>query len=466
MARRSIHIEHKPYDPEGAAGQLRKALSAHTGRELTVADAAALSGAPVFNVEPGLLALAGEFPSRIRVTDDGDLLFTFDSLERPRSRAAGALAELGRRLRRVFVPTVVFLTLVLSCPLLITVGANHFALMAVIGNALAFPFFLTGFFTASGGFIWGVLMLFMVLPAIFLLMGLALVALVIVEPDGGQWAIGLIFGLPMLLAGGHYTWKNLKALPAALRSTEKGTVKFWRQVAGFIFGPVPDFSDPLADERRLTALIRDRSGVLTRADLMALFGWDARTADNELTRILVHYGGDVGVTDDGVVLYRFDELMRSTTATNPDAPGEDLRPAWERDTAAPAFFDCPQATAMWLLVLLVGGAVGLLAHPDLAFFPDADDWRRMADKEISKDLPVVLLEGAGGYLYAICLGVPLLRAPWWGVARLAHARRRAELAEVASTVEQLHDEDAAAQQARTKGGWKQVCGEVAFDTRA
>jgi hypothetical protein len=440
VSHRPVHIERKEYDPEGAAGALRAALLAggFVGQALTVADAGAHSGLPLRDVEPALLAMSSEFPSRVELDTDGQLRFTFDSLEHPRRarRVPPLLERLARSVGKVFVPTVVLFTLVLSSPLLITLGANNFAMMVVVGThlpgILASPFFLLGFFPAAGGFVWLSLMVLMLTPALFLLTGLGLLGVAFSDPKPAGLAFGLIVGVPMVLLSGRYVWEQLRELPAALRSNESASLGFWREVAGFIFGPAPRFADPLEDERRLMALIRRNKGVLCAGDLMSLFGWDARTANTELTRILVDYSGDIAITDEGIVLYRFESLASAR-----------------------------EASRTWGLILLVSGAAGLALHPDLVFLPGVQDYRDLSDLILFDNTSFVVLEGAGGLIYVITLGIPLLRMPWWLWTMHRYSQRQTELERISREVQESRaSELAVAEGARKEGGWSELWEEL------
>src|SRR5690349_4063211 len=97
-----VRIELKPYDPAAAAETLLRALAGAERQEITVADAAILSGLPLDRCEAALIRLGARFESRVRTTDRGELLFTFTSFSRTRreGRARRALARMRAALRR------------------------------------------------------------------------------------------------------------------------------------------------------------------------------------------------------------------------------------------------------------------------------------------------------------------------------------------------------------------------------
>ena len=51
--------------------------------------------------------------------------------------------------------------------------------------------------------------------------------------------------------------------------------------------------------------IRSQRGRIAPVDLVRLMGWTFPRAEEEATRLMVDYGGEPEVTDDGVVVYAF-----------------------------------------------------------------------------------------------------------------------------------------------------------------
>jgi hypothetical protein len=64
-----------------------------------------------------------------------------------------------------------------------------------------------------------------------------------------------------------------------------------------------------------------------------LMGWDFARAEEEATRLLVNYGGEPEVTDDGVVVYVFKDMRK--TAVQSGQPEPTVRRAWERLESRP-----------------------------------------------------------------------------------------------------------------------------------
>ena len=111
--------------------------------------------------------------------------------------------------------------------------------------------------------------------------------------------------------------------------SKKGSPKvpFIRKVFAFVFGPDKPKPTQHQKDRSVIRLIRARRGVLTATELVQHSGLPLREAEEELARLMVTHGGDVKVTNDGVIGYVFPELMVSAhgavTEREPD-------PAWRR----------------------------------------------------------------------------------------------------------------------------------------
>jgi hypothetical protein len=193
---------------------------------------------------------------------------------------------------------------------------------------------------------------------------------------------------------------------------------FARRLGTIVMGPPSPATDALSDERRLTAWLRARSGVVSSLDLMVLFGWTAAEADREVVRILVDYGGDVVVTDDGAMLFTFDALLETG-----GAPAEAPVPYVDDPPPAPRWLG--EGTALAGFLAVIGGLsmLALAMHPDLVVLPTPATWARLAQG--TTDLSgreLLFMEGPGGWLPVVVLGAALLRLPLWIMRLVWRAR--------------------------------------------
>jgi hypothetical protein len=382
MSARTVHINAPRGDRREAVEALRRHLLTATASEITAADASVLSGLALEECEPALLRLASEYPSRLRVTEEGMLLFRFDSLER--TRDPGGVVRLFRKGRQLLwrardyllggftLLIVPWMLLILSVHLLIFCEAiREWSLMAgIVAWTLIGPFL---FFVFLFGFLGLVIFGFFPIAAVTLvLVGIATLAMI-----PAIWYLGLTtedaFHLGNLLiltvlclTGGivsngiggallRMCWVTAREMAGGVKVP--AVREFWRNTGGFLFGPPgrPP-RDPEEERRRVVALIREKQGILCRADLMALFGCDVAEADQEVTRLLIDFGGDIAVTDEGVLLYRFESLMDSAGEVQSQV---DMRAAFQKEDGPSPFFGISNQVAGLLLILFACGFAGL-----------------------------------------------------------------------------------------------------------
>ncbi|MFN3431408.1 MAG: hypothetical protein ACK46X_15825 [Candidatus Sericytochromatia bacterium] len=415
MARSVVRIERKQADAPEAAERLRRALSAANRLDVTPAEAAAVSGLPIAMCEDALWHLAAELAPRIRVSEAGALRFTFETL-------APARPDLRRRLeawgRRHAMGLKLAALLIVMPPYFLTVAAHTASLTqlpdsyGLVGLALkavaaiaTVPVFILGI---------GTFFQFHLMPVGGLtLLGISLGVLLpswLRSPDDTFSAILMPLTLIMGVAWSVGAYMFYKHWVFGRRNLFG--LKLWRAVSGLLFGGDLVLDDSLSDEKRLTALVARRDGVLTTADLVATFGWTPEEADGQLARILLDYGGEVVVTEEGAIAYRFPSLVGA------DAPESiDTRPFYERDAAPPDFFQAPVGFVRGFLAITVIGLLGLLLRPHPAFWPN---WNAEGQGGLSDQ---VMSQGAGGVPYALIAAVLLVR---YGLHRRACARHAAD----------------------------------------
>lgn len=278
-------FEAKPYSERDARRILLEALKGQGG-QLTKADAVAKSGLPVPVAEEALGGLLKEFRSHLAATESGELIYQFDP----------AFA------RRDAVPLR--------------------ERLAKVGNALwrgfSFLFKISIVTTLVVYFVAFVVMLIAVLFA----------RRSSDDRDSGgdidfTWPLFWMWGWGPGSAGG-FTRRRRRRLPDK---------PLYKKVFEFVFGPPKPPLDPLADEKEVLAHIRHKNGRIAAVDLVMLMGWDFARAEDEATRLLVNYGGEPEVTDDGVVVYVFKDIRK--TAAESGQPEPVVRRAWERLESRP-----------------------------------------------------------------------------------------------------------------------------------
>ena len=117
------------------------------------------------------------------------------------------------------------------------------------------------------------------------------------------------------------------------------------------------FSSPLSDRKRLVQLIVAQKGVVTTGDLMRVFGWTSPQAGEQLSGVLLEYGGDVALDDDsGQLLLRFPELADAGSLDTPKPTA-----AYDRERNPPTPFEGLEL--QWVVIITVISLVGLFASP-------------------------------------------------------------------------------------------------------
>ena len=278
-------LEKKGYAEPVARRVLLEALRGRGGK-LTRADAVTISGLPEAETELALTGLLKEYRSHLSATESGELVYQFDpSFERRgaitwRERLAAVGTRLWAGFRFLFKISIV-VTLVV-----------YFVLFVAMMVALIF---------ARRG------------------------------DDDDDRGFGFGFGDLFWIWG----WDpGFGGVHAHRRLSGRRRKPFYKSVFDFVFGPPVEKADPLGDEKEILAAIRQRSGRIGAVDLVQLMGWDFDRAEEEATRLLADYGGEPEVTEEGVVIYVFRDLRKTTGGIVGTARP---RPAWER-VESPASF--------------------------------------------------------------------------------------------------------------------------------
>ena len=275
----------KSYSESEARRILLEALKGQGG-QLTKADAVTKSGLPVPVAEDALGGLLKEFRSHLAATESGELIYQFDPSFTRRDAVSlrEKLAKVGDAVWRGF-------TFLFKISIVTTLVAYFVIFVAMLIAVL--------FARRSSD-----------------------------DRDGGgdidfTWPLFWMWGWGPSYDGGPYR-RRRRRLPDK---------PLYKKVFEFVFGPPRPLADPLAEEKEVLAYIRQKNGRIAAVDLVMLMGWDFARAEEEATRLLVNYGGEPEVTDDGVVVYVFKDIRKTAElGQQPEAP---VRRAWERLESRP-----------------------------------------------------------------------------------------------------------------------------------
>jgi hypothetical protein len=284
-------------EPGQAAGALEKALVGK-GNDFTIADAAAKSGLALRDAENGLHALVNEYRGHLRVTSEGELLFRFPTGFTKPWETRTRLAELGKKAQKTLL------------------GVGRFVVRAwisivLIGYALIFLALIIGLTLARSndsrdsrggvGLEIGYVFFRVVFDALFWTF----------HPFSPFAYVDYGYGPP----------RSQRA-----RQKKKDETPFYEKVNRFFFGPDVTEPDPRTMERRILAEIRAQKGRIGLADVIRVTGLPRDEADPLMARLLLDYDGEVEVSDEGGIVYRFEALRKTVD----EAPVERPKPIWAR----------------------------------------------------------------------------------------------------------------------------------------
>jgi hypothetical protein len=261
---------------------------------LTVADAATRSGLALRDAERGLAWLSQEYRGHLRVTESGELLHLFPHGFAKPWETRDAVADAARRVARG------------------AVGLGRFVVRAWL------------------------LVVLLAYVAIFLavLVGLMFVRQGDSDRRGGGLSSAIGYTLFRVLADAlFWTFHPFSPLavdvyeqPRRRRAQAEDKTPFYEKVNRFVFGPTPAKEEPRANERRILAEIRAQKGRIGLADVMRVTGLPRAEADPLMARLMLDYDGEVFVSEEGGIHYRFEELRK----TADEAREARVAAAWER----------------------------------------------------------------------------------------------------------------------------------------
>lgn len=285
------------------------------GREATVADLVAQTALPKVQVEEQLPAVADEYGARLRVTESGEILYSFPRGMRSRYRGAGPA------LRK-------FLS----------------AAGKVLAAALTFAFKAWIALTLVGYFVF-----FLALLLVFLVGGVAAQSgsnRSSSRRDSGGNIIGAILNLfiriwfysEFLKATDTRGYRSARPAQAERRPIHKA-------VFSFVFGDGdPNAKWPQIERKAVLAYLRAHGGVISLEEFMILTGRGYEDAALAINSYCAEFEGSPEASPEGVVYYRFDSIMRSVDSVQASV---DSAPA----KRAEAFSSNPKKANAWFAAM-------------------------------------------------------------------------------------------------------------------
>ncbi len=238
----------------------------------TVADLVAATGLPAVQVQQGIREVADEYDGSLKVTESGEILYHFPGGMRSRKR--GTAAAVRRALAAAGKVTGRVLTWVFK------------AWITVM---------LVGYFT-----------LFVAIVVFAALASMAMSAAG--RNDDRRGGGGMSFYLAVRMFE-LFMWLWFARGPRAQRSPGR---PMRQSVFAYVFGePDPNAGWDETERRTVVRFLRSQKGLMTAEELMALTGASPREAQQKINRLLLELEGEPEVTDEGTIVYRFENLLRS-----------------------------------------------------------------------------------------------------------------------------------------------------------
>jgi hypothetical protein len=426
----------KLMEPREAARVLESSIK-DPNRPLTIADAAAQSGLALRDADRGMHWLVSSYRGHLRVTEKGDLLFLFPTgFTRPwetRDAVSRFFGKLGRGLLGVgrFV-------------------VRAWVMIVLVGYALLFLAIVLGLTVAQqndrddrrggipGGAVFG--MFFRVIA------------------DALFWT----FHPWSPFAYGYYDYgygydDGIARAPAR-REEKKDETPFYEKVNRYFFGPTPPPEDPREIERRVVAEIRVQRGRIGLADVMRVTGLPREEADPMMARLMLDYDGDVGVSDDGGITYKFESIRKTADEGAAEAPPP---PAWtKKKTLAPLTGNGAGANILITVLNAFNAIMAIVAiNANLTLEKIGWMFQGVPLSQLSYDgVPIVL--GLIPLIFSVLLfALPIGRAIMRPARGKKVARENARLAVLRETLTRIEKKQPVTDAALT-AAWKQAAGEA------
>jgi hypothetical protein len=249
--------------------------------EATSADLVALTGLPKAQVEAEIKAVSDEFGARLRVTDSGEILYSFPGGMRSRYRGFGP------GMKRFW---------------------KSFKKAAIKAGTLIFK-------------VWTAVMLVGYFVLFIALAVLALLASVAAQASGKD-SEGHGDGLGGLFLGGRlldtlvriWFYSELFTTPQermARAERKRAKRPLHKAIFSFLFGDGdPDAGWDEIEKKAFVAFVQSNKGVITMGEFMALTGLPPLEAEQAINRYLYEFEGSPEVSEGGTIYFDFPSLLR------------------------------------------------------------------------------------------------------------------------------------------------------------
>jgi hypothetical protein len=274
-------MEKKVYDYK--ADKVKAGLQAafkRRGREATVADLVAETALPRIQVDEQLPAVADEFGARLKVTESGEILYSFPRGMKSRYRG------LGPSLKR---------------------GLAAFKKAAAAVLSFLFKIWIVAMLV-------GYFVLFLTLLVLFIVGGIAVQA----SDRGGRSRRGGMDLIGGILNAFIRIWfyseltRGPRADAARYRGRDAQKKRpLHKAIFSFVFGDGDPNADwPTVERKAVLAYLRRNSGIISLEEFMILSGRESQDASEAMNAYCLEFEGSPEVSEEGAIFYRFASIMK------------------------------------------------------------------------------------------------------------------------------------------------------------
>ncbi|MBK8254763.1 MAG: hypothetical protein IPK82_19145 [Polyangiaceae bacterium] len=421
---------------------------------MTIADAAAKSGLPLWDAERGLHALVSEYRGHLRVTEKGELLFRFPhgltkpwvtqtAISKVFSTIGAALLAVARFVVRAWLTIVLVTYVVVFILILIAIVVGLFSGKGRGGKSAGGALNLFGglFRLVAEALYW------MFHPATRFYNS----RYSYYTPGVGAWDSA---------ASSRQSSHAPSPFVAGAPPSDAPKVPFYEKVNRFFFGPDEPPQDERALEKKVIAEIRAQKGRIGLSDVMRVTGLPRDTADPLMSRLMLEYDGNVAVSEEGGIVYTFANIRR--TADDPELASEP-RPAsvWDADKGLLPFTGNPFGSNM--LIILMNG-FNLI----MAYWAYSNNWTIERLTQMFQGLPpeqwapptTAWVLGVVPLVFSIALfALPLFRALWRPFKARRVAREQGRKALVRAILERVQQKRSI-RETELAGAWAAAAGDL------